>query len=96
MHRQTRARGASIRQARVRSVEVSSCSTYSDFQARRMNIRWRAKGAKPEYLHTLNGSALGLARTLIAVLENYQQQDGSVRVPEVLLPYMHGIREIRR
>jgi seryl-tRNA synthetase len=70
-------------------LEVSSCSTYADFQARRMDIRWRAKpGAKPEVLHTLNGSALGLARVLIALLETYQQPDGSVRVPDVLVPLM--------
>ena len=70
-------------------LEVSSCSTYADFQARRMNIRWRsAKGAKPELVHTLNGSALGLARTFIAVLETYQQPDGSIRVPDVLVPLL--------
>jgi seryl-tRNA synthetase len=74
-------------------LEVSSCSSYSDFQARRMNIRWRAKGAKPEYLHTLNGSALGLARTLIAVLETYQEPDGGIRVPAVLVPLM-GVERI--
>ena len=70
-------------------LEVSSCSTYGDFQARRMETRYRtAKGAKPEYAHTLNGSALALPRTLIAVLETYQDADGSVRVPPVLVPYM--------
>ena len=70
-------------------LEVSSCSSYSDYQARRMDIRYRpAKGAKPEHVHTLNGSALGLARTFIAVLEHYQQPDGSVRVPDVLVPLM--------
>ena len=70
-------------------LEVSSCSSYADYQARRMDIRYRpAKGAKPEHVHTLNGSALGLARTFIAVLEHYQQPDGSVRVPEVLVPLM--------
>ena len=70
-------------------LEVSSCSTYADYQARRMDIRYRpAKGAKPEHVHTLNGSALGLARTFIAVLEHYQQPDGSVRVPDVLVPLM--------
>ncbi len=68
-------------------LEVSSCSTYTDFQARRMNIRFRRQaGAKPEFVHTLNGSALGLARTLIAILETYQQPDGTVRVPDVLVP----------
>jgi len=70
-------------------LEVSSCSTYGDFQARRMDIRFRReKGAKPEFVHTLNGSALGLARVLIAIIETYQQPDGSVRVPDVLVPLM--------
>jgi seryl-tRNA synthetase len=70
-------------------LEVSSCSTYADFQARRMDIRYRsARGAKPEFVHTLNGSALGLARTFIAVLENGQQEDGSVRLPAELVPLM--------
>jgi seryl-tRNA synthetase len=70
-----------------RWLEVSSCSTYADYQARRMNIRFRRRpGAKPEFVHTLNGSALGLARTLSAVLETGQQRDGSVRVPDVLVP----------
>ncbi|MDP2948075.1 MAG: serine--tRNA ligase, partial [Chloroflexota bacterium] len=76
-------------------LEVSSCSNCGDFQARRANIRFRRqKGARPEYLHTLNGSGLGLPRTLIAVLENYQQADGSVVVPEVLRPYMGGVEVI--
>ncbi len=70
-------------------LEVSSCSTYADFQARRMDIRFRpARGAKPEFVHTLNGSALGMARSLIAVLETYQEPDGSVRVPPALVPLM--------
>lgn len=70
-------------------LEVSSCSTYGDFQARRMDTRFRvAKGTKPEFVHTLNGSALALPRTLIAVLETFQQPDGSVRVPPVLVPYV--------
>lgn len=70
-------------------LEVSSCSTFTDFQARRLDIRFRrAKGAKPEFVHTLNGSQLGLARVLIAILETYQQPDGSVRVPDVLVPLM--------
>jgi seryl-tRNA synthetase len=78
----------------ARWLEVSSCSSYADYQARRMDIRYRpAKGAKPEHVHTLNGSALGLARTFIAVLEHYQQPDGSVRVPEVLVPLM-GVERI--
>ncbi len=70
-------------------LEVSSCSTYADYQARRMDIRYRPRpGAKPEFVHTLNGSALGLARVLIAILETYQQPDGSVRVPDALVPLM--------
>jgi len=75
-------------------LEVSSCSTYADFQARRMDIRFRREaGAKPEFVHTLNGSALGLARVLIAIIETYQQADGSVRVPDVLVPLM-GVERI--
>ena len=66
-------------------LEVSSCSNFGDFQARRANIKFRReKGAKPEYVHTLNGSGLALPRVMIAVLENYQQPDGSIVVPEVL------------
>jgi seryl-tRNA synthetase len=77
-------------------LEVSSISTVTDFQARRANIKYRpAGGGKTRFVHTLNGSGLGLPRTLIAVLENYQQADGSVRVPEVLLPWMGGIEVIR-
>ena len=69
-------------------LEVSSCSTCGDFQARRSNIRYRPEpGARPRFVHTLNGSGLGVARVVIAVLENYQQADGSVVVPEVLRPY---------
>jgi seryl-tRNA synthetase len=70
-------------------LEVSSCSNCSDFQARRANIRYRpATGAKSEFVHTLNGSGLALPRVLIAVLENYQQADGTVLIPEVLEPYL--------
>ncbi|MFZ0889922.1 MAG: serine--tRNA ligase, partial [Candidatus Binataceae bacterium] len=77
-------------------LEVSSCSNCSDFQARRANIRFRpAPGARTEFVHTLNGSGLGLPRTLIAVLENYQQADGSVVVPEVLRRYLDGLDVIR-
>jgi seryl-tRNA synthetase len=73
-------------------LEVSSCSNCESFQARRANVRYRPEeGAKPEFVHTLNGSGLALPRVMIAVLENYQQQDGSVVVPEVLRPYMGGI-----
>ncbi len=75
--------------------EISSCSNYEDFQARRAQIRFRrAGGGKPEYVHTLNGSGLAIGRTWIAVLENYQQADGSVIVPEVLRPYMNGLEKI--
>ena len=72
--------------------EISSCSNCGDFQARRMNARYRPEGAKgTEFVHTLNGSGLAVGRTLVAVLENYQQEDGSVTVPKALLPYMGGI-----
>ncbi|WP_296674766.1 serine--tRNA ligase [Novosphingobium sp.] len=72
--------------------EISSCSNCGDFQARRMNARYRPEGQKgTEFVHTLNGSGLAVGRTLVAVLENYQQEDGSVTVPDVLLPYMGGI-----
>jgi seryl-tRNA synthetase len=72
-------------------LEVSSCSNCTDFQMRRANIRYRPeKGGKTEFLHALNGSGLGLPRTLIAVMENYQQADGSIVIPEVLRPYMGG------
>jgi seryl-tRNA synthetase len=75
--------------------EISSCSNCGDFQARRMNLRFRrAGGAKPEYAHTLNGSGLAVGRTWIAVLENYQQEDGSIVIPEVLQPYMNGLEII--
>ena len=77
-------------------LEVSSISNCTDFQARRAKIRFKTKGGKPELLHTLNGSGLGLPRTLIAVLENYQNEDGSVTVPEVLRPYMGGLDRIRK
>jgi seryl-tRNA synthetase len=77
-------------------LEVSSCSNFMDFQARRASIRYRPeKGAKPAFVHTLNGSALALPRTMIALLENYQQADGSVIIPEVLRPYMGGVEVIR-
>ncbi|MDH1728044.1 serine--tRNA ligase [Pseudomonas chengduensis] len=75
--------------------EISSCSNCGDFQARRMQARYRnPETGKPELLHTLNGSGLAVGRTLVAVLENYQQADGSIRVPEVLKPYMGGIELI--
>jgi seryl-tRNA synthetase len=75
--------------------EISSCSNCGDFQSRRMNLRFkRAGGAKPEFAHTLNGSGLAVGRTWIAILENYQQADGSILVPEVLHPYMNGLEKI--
>ena len=75
--------------------EISSCSNCGDFQARRMQARWRnPETGKPELVHTLNGSGLAVGRTLVAVLENYQQADGSIRVPEVLKPYMGGVEFI--
>ncbi|MBC7236464.1 MAG: serine--tRNA ligase [Chloroflexi bacterium] len=77
-------------------LEVSSCSNFKDFQARRANIRYRpADGGRPQYVHTLNGSGLALPRVMIAVLENYQQEDGSIVVPEVVRPYMGGMEVIR-
>lgn len=75
--------------------EISSCSNCGDFQARRMNARYRPKGAKDvRYVHTLNGSALAVGRTLVAVLENYQEADGSIRIPAALVPYMGGMTVI--
>ncbi len=71
-------------------LEVSSCSWFRDFQARRANIRYRTEEGKIDYVHTLNGSGLALPRVIIAILENYQQADGSIEVPEVLIPYMGG------
>jgi seryl-tRNA synthetase len=77
-------------------LEVSSLSNCTDFQARRANIRYRPEpGAKPRYVHTLNGSGLALPRVMIAVMENYQQSDGSIAVPQVLRPYMDGAEAIR-
>ncbi|MCH7831664.1 MAG: serine--tRNA ligase [Proteobacteria bacterium] len=74
--------------------EISSCSNCGDFQARRMNARFKEKGAKPQFVHTLNGSGLAIGRTLIAILENYQQADGSVAVPDALRPTMGGLEAI--
>jgi seryl-tRNA synthetase len=77
--------------------EISSCTNFEDFQARRAGIRYRPEnGAKPEFVHTLNGSGLALGRTVAAILENYQQADGTIKVPEVLKPYMGGIDYIAR
>ena len=75
--------------------EISSCSNFGDFQARRMNLRFRrAGGTKPEFVHTLNGSGLAVGRTWVAILENYQQADGSITIPEVLRPFMNGVKKI--
>ena len=75
--------------------EISSCSVCGDFQARRMDARYRPAGAKStRYVHTLNGSGVAVGRAMVAVLENYQQADGSVIVPEVLRPYMGGVARI--
>ena len=71
--------------------EISSCSNFEDFQARRANIRFRTAEGKLAYVHTLNGSGLAVGRTLVAILENYQQKDGTVLIPEALRPYMHGL-----
>jgi seryl-tRNA synthetase len=78
-----------------RFLEVSSCSNYNDFQARRANIRYRRKDGKVDFVHTLNGSGLALPRTLVAILENYQQEDGTIRVPTALRTYMGGLDVIR-
>jgi seryl-tRNA synthetase len=75
--------------------EISSCSLFTDYQARRMNLRFkRAGGAKTEFVHTINGSGLAVGRTWIAILENYQQEDGSIVIPEVLQPFMNGLERI--
>jgi seryl-tRNA synthetase len=76
--------------------EISSCSNCGDFQARRMNARYRSKDGKPEYVHTLNGSGLAVGRTLVAILENYQNADGSINVPKALVSYMGGLEKISR
>ncbi len=77
--------------------EISSCSNFEDFQARRANIRYRPKtGGKTRFVHTLNGSGLAVGRTLVAILENYQQEDGSVIIPEVLRPYLKGKEKITK
>jgi len=75
--------------------EISSCSTCTDFQARRMNARYRPEGEKgTRFVHTLNGSGLAVGRTLVAVMENYQQEDGSIAIPEVFQPYIHGLTKL--
>jgi len=76
--------------------EISSCSNFEDFQARRGNLRFRPEpDAKPEFVHTLNGSGLAIGRTVAALVENYQQADGSITIPEVLIPYMGGVTVIK-
>lgn len=76
--------------------EISSCSNFEDFQARRAGIRFKPQGGgKPQFVHTLNGSGLAVGRTLIAILENYQREDGSVQIPKALIPYMSGRSEIK-
>ncbi len=80
-----------------KNLEVSSCSNFTDFQARRANIKYRPKDKKKlEYVHTLNGSGVALARTVIAIIENYQEKDGSILIPEVLRPYMNGCEKITK
>lgn len=77
--------------------EISSCSNFEDFQARRAGIRFRRDvKAKPEFVHTLNGSGLAIGRTVAALLENYQQEDGSILIPEVLRPYMGNLEKISK
>jgi len=77
-------------------LEVSSCSNFEDFQARRLNVRYRpAGGGKPRFVHTLNGSGLATSRVIVALMETYQTERGTIRVPEALKPYMHGMEEIR-
>jgi seryl-tRNA synthetase len=76
--------------------EISSISNCGDFQARRASIRFRTKEGKVEFAHTLNGSGLAVGRTVVAILENYQQKDGSVLIPEVLQPYMGGMKVISK
>lgn len=77
--------------------EISSCSHFEDFQSRRLNLKYRPKGGgKPIFLHTLNGSGVAIGRTVVAILENFQQEDGSVLIPEVLRPYMNGLTRITK
>ena len=76
-------------------LEVSSCSNYEEFQSRRANIKFKDAAGKNRFVHTLNGSGTALPRLYVALLETYQQADGSVKIPEPLVPYMGGLREIR-
>jgi seryl-tRNA synthetase len=76
--------------------EISSCSNCEDFQARRAKIRYRPReGKKPRFVHTLNGSGLAIGRTIVALLENYQEANGTVTIPDALRPYMNGLEQIR-
>ena len=76
--------------------EISSCSNCTDYQARRANIKFRRDAkSKPEFVHTLNGSGIAVGRTVAAILENYQNEDGSVNVPKALIPYMGGVEVIK-
>lgn len=75
--------------------EISSCSNFESFQARRLQLRYRGEDGKPQLAHTLNGSGLAIGRTLVALLENHQQADGSVHIPEVLRPYLGGMEILR-
>ena len=77
-------------------LEVSSCSNFLDFQARRMNVKFRDEDGKTRHVHTLNGSGLAVGRTVAAILENFQQEDGSVTIPKVLRTYMGGLEIIRK
>jgi seryl-tRNA synthetase len=77
-------------------LEVSSCSNFESFQARRAGIRYRTKDGKVDFVHTLNGSGVALARLVVAILENCQQADGSVLLPEAIVPYMGGVRRLER
>ena len=76
--------------------EISSCSNFEAFQARRANIRYRNESSKKQHLHTLNGSGVAIGRTWLAIIENFQQRDGSVIIPEALRPYMGGMEVIRK
>jgi len=76
-------------------VEISSCSNFEAFQARRASIRFKDAGGKPAFVHTLNGSGLAVGRTAAAIIENFQQADGSIKIPDVLVPYMGGVTEIK-
>ncbi|MDL2215749.1 serine--tRNA ligase, partial [Ruminococcaceae bacterium OttesenSCG-928-N02] len=78
-----------------RYAEISSCSNFEDYQARRMNVRYKKDRAdKPALVHTLNGSGLAVGRTVAAIMENFQNEDGSINIPEALVPYMQGVTKI--